>query len=158
MRADDRRDQLLDEAVRLLTEDGPGSVTMERVAERAGVSKAPPSRPFADSDALLVALYRRETGALGRCVWRALRDAPPDADLVRVSVRAYFDALAPRRELLTALSSPGSAIPAMADPDSDGTRFAVRVLREFHGLECDRAKAVAGMVQVPYACAGRISL
>ena len=145
--ADRRRSQLLDEAAALLVEDGAGALTMERLASRAGVSKAIPYRHFADADAVLVALYRRETAALGAGVLRALEAAPPGADLVRVSVRAYFDALLPRRAVLTALSSPGRAIPAMADPDDVSTKFAASLLRRFHGLDAARARAVAGMVQ-----------
>ena len=148
MRAPDRREQLLDEVARLVVSDGGvGAVTMERLAERAGVSKALPYRHFADADAALVALYRRETSALGAAVVTALEAAPPGADLVRVSVRAYFDALLPRRDVLRALSSPGRAVPAVADPDDVATRFAVSLLRTYHGLDGDRAKAVAGMVQ-----------
>lgn len=120
---------------------------MERLAERAGVSKAVPYKHFGDADAVLVALYRRETGALGGAVVAALRAAPAGADLVEVSVRAYLDALMPRRDLLRALSSPGRGVPALADPDDAGTRFAVAVLREFHGLDRARARAAAGMVQ-----------
>lgn len=147
MRADDRRQQLLDAAAALAVDAGVAAVTMERLAERAGVSKALPYRHFADADGALVALYRRETAALGASVLRALETAPAGADLVRVSVRAYFDALAPRREVLAALSSPGRSIPAMADPDGGGTRFAAGVLRRFHGLDRGSARAVGGMVQ-----------
>ena len=151
MRAADRREQLLDEVARLVVsgDGGVGAVTMERLAERAGVSKALPYRHFADADAALVALYRRETAALGAAVVAALEATAGsvDVDLVRVSVRAYFDALLPRRDVLRALSSPGRAVPAVADPDDVATRFAVSLLRTYHGLDEDRAKAVAGMVQ-----------
>jgi AcrR family transcriptional regulator len=147
MRAGDRRAQLLDEAARLVTTSGIGSVTIERLAEQAGVSKALPYRHFADADAVLVALYRRETTALGAGVVRALSAAPAGADLVRVGVHAYVDGLLPRREVLAALTSPGRAIPALADPDHTATRFAASILRQFHGLDQARSRAVAGMVE-----------
>ena len=134
-------------AASVLLEGGPGALTMERLAEHAGVSKALPYRHFADADAVLVALYQRETIALGRAVHAALSGAPAGADLARVSVRAYLDALLPRRDLLTALSSPGRAIPALADPGDEATRFSASILREFHGLDRAHARAVAGMVQ-----------
>lgn len=147
MRASDRRAQLIDEIARLVVDGGVGAVTMERLAERSGVSKALPYRHFADADAALVALYRRETSALGSAVVTALEQAPPDADRVRVSVAAYFDALLPRRDLLRALSSAGRGVPALADPDDVATRFAVSLLRRHHGLDDERSRAVAGMVQ-----------
>ena len=142
-----RRSQLLDVAAALVVHRGPGACSMEGLAVAAGVSKALPYRHFADADAVLVALYQRETARLGAGVERALRTAPAGADLVRVSVRAYFDELVARRELLAALSSPGRAIPALADPTDAGTRFAARLLREHHGLDRARAAVVAGMVQ-----------
>jgi AcrR family transcriptional regulator len=120
---------------------------MERLADRSGVSKAVPYKHFDDADAVLVALYRRETNALGAAVLGALRSAPAGADLAAVSVGAYLDALMPRRDLLRALSSPGRGIPALADPDDGGTRFAVGILQEFHGLGRAEARAAAGMVQ-----------
>lgn len=147
MRAPDRRAQLLDVAADLVTSAGVAAVTMERLADRAGVSKAIPYRHFVDADAVLVALYRRETTALGAGVVAALRAAPVGADLVRVGVRAYFDEVVRRRTLLVALSSPGRAIPALADPEAAATKFASWVLQEFHGLDARRAKAVSGMVQ-----------
>jgi AcrR family transcriptional regulator len=120
---------------------------MERLAERAGVSKAVPYRHFDDADAVLVALYRRETGRLGVAVVEALRAAPAGADPVLVGVRAYLDALVPRRALVSVLSSPGRAVPGVADPDDVATRFTAGVLRDFHGLDRERARVVAGMVQ-----------
>ena len=147
MRAPERRAQLLDVAAELVRHGGAGTLTMERLAERAGVSKAIPYRHFVDADAVLVALYQRETTALGAAVVDALRGAPAGADLVRVGVRAYFDEVVRRRDLLVALSSPGRAVPALADPDQAATRFASWVLQEFHGLDARRAKAVSGMVQ-----------
>ncbi len=147
MPAADRRAQLLDSAADLVLHGGSSNFTMERLAERASVSKALPYRHFADADAVLIALYRRETTRLGAGVRRALVEADEGADLVRISVHAYFDGLLPRRDLLVALTSPGRAIPALADPDDAGTRFAAGLLREFHGLSPARAKATAGMIQ-----------
>ena len=148
MRGADRREALLDVAAELVATLGPGAVTMERLAERAGVSKALPYRHFASADDALVALYRRETSALGVAVWRALSSAPPDADKVAVLAHAYFDALAPRRAVLVALSSPGSSVPAISDPDAEAVRFSVRVLRTFFGFPSGaEARLVAGMTQ-----------
>lgn len=120
---------------------------MERLAERAGVSKALPYRHFRDADHVMVALYRRETAALGRSVWERVAASAADADRVQIGVTAYFDALAPRRELLVALSAPGSAVPGLADPGGEGMRFAARLLRDLHGIDATRARALAGMVQ-----------
>ena len=86
MRGDDRRRQLLDAAARIIVEHGSAAMSMERLGAEAGVSKALPYKHFANSDAVLVELYRRETRALGRAVWRALGDAPRGTEASRDGV------------------------------------------------------------------------
>jgi AcrR family transcriptional regulator len=147
MRGDDRRAQLLDTAATVVVDHGAAALTMERLAAATGVSKALPYKHFANSEEVLAELYRRETVALGRAVWRALRDAPAGADLVRVGVRTYFDEMVERGPVLAALSRPGSTIAAVADPGSAGVIFEVEVLHRFHGVARPRAKAIAGIVQ-----------
>lgn len=147
MRGDDRRQQLLDAAATILVEHGAAAMSMERLAAEAGVSKALPYKHFDNSEQVLAELYRRETVALGRAVWRALDATGPDDDTVRVSIRAYLDEVIARGPVLTALSRPGSTISSVADPGQAGIVFEVEVLNRFHGVDRDRAKAVAGIVQ-----------
>jgi AcrR family transcriptional regulator len=147
MRGDDRRRQLLDAAAVLVVDQGASAMSMERLAVAAGVSKALPYKHFDNAESVLAALYRRETEALGRVVWQALSDAAPDVDRVRLAIRVYFDEVARRGPVLAALSRPGSTISSVADPAQAGVIFEVEVLNRFHGLDRDRAKAVAGMVQ-----------
>lgn len=147
MRSDDRRRQLLDAAAQILVAHGAAAMSMERLAAEAGVSKALPYKHFENSEAVLAALYRRETEGLGAAVWHALRDAAPDDDLIRLAIHVYFDEVARRGPVLAALSRPGSTIAAVADPGQAGVVFEVEVFNRFHGLDRDRAKAVAGMVQ-----------
>lgn len=147
MRGDDRRHQLLDAAADLVVEHGASAMSMERLAAVAGVSKALPYKHFDNGEAVLAALYRRETAALGRAVWKALSDAAPADDLVRLAIRVYFDEVSTRAPVLAALSRPGATISSVADPSQAGIAFEVEVFNRFHGLDRDRAKAVAGMVQ-----------
>ncbi len=147
MRGDERRTQLLDVAAAILVEHGAAAMSMERLASEAGVSKALPYKHFDNGEEVLAELYRRETVALGRAVWRALDAASPDDESIRVGVRAYFDEITTRGPVLSALSRPGSTIAAVADPGQAGVIFEVEVLHRFHGLERQRAKAVAGIVQ-----------
>ena len=147
MRGDARRDQLLDTAAAIVAAHGAGAVTMEHLAAESGVSKALPYKHFSNSDDVLRELYRRETIALGRGVWRALADASPGDDLIRVGVHAYFDEVIERGAVLAALSRPGSTIAASADPGQTGVIFEVEVLSRFHRVSRTRAKAIAGIVQ-----------
>jgi AcrR family transcriptional regulator len=147
MRGDDRYHQLLDAAAAIVVEHSAAAMSMERLAAEAGVSKALPYKHFDNGEAVLVALYRRETRALGRAVWQALASAAPHEDLIRLGVRVYFDEMSRRRAVLAALSRPGSTVASAADPGQAGVIFEVEVLNRFHGFSRRRAKTVAGMVQ-----------
>jgi AcrR family transcriptional regulator len=146
MRSPDRRAHLLDVATRLVVDDGPTAVTMERLAEAAGVSKALPYKHFDNIEAVFVAVYRREIEIMGTRIWRGLTDAGPDDDLVRVGIGIYFDEIARCGRVLSALSEPGTAIPALSSPGRSAAGFTVDLLRQFHGLDRRQASAVAGML------------
>lgn len=142
-----RRHQLLDAAAAAIVEHGLAAMSMERIAECAGVSKALPYAHFDNAEALLVALYQREWVAIGREIVRALDGAGPDDDIARVRVRAWFDAMEQRNEVLRALSAPGSSVPAAADPDGEGSRYSAGLLYRYHGVEKKRALALSGILQ-----------
>src|SRR3984957_8292117 len=59
-----RRDALLDAAVALIRAAGVHMVSMDAVAEHAGVSRALVYKHFANRDELLAAAYRREASKL----------------------------------------------------------------------------------------------
>lgn len=71
-----RREALLDVAQVLVTENGPSSVTMGSVAEGAEVTRALVYKHFANKDAILAALYRREAATLDRAIAREVAAAP----------------------------------------------------------------------------------
>ncbi|MGH8995554.1 MAG: TetR/AcrR family transcriptional regulator [Acidimicrobiales bacterium] len=83
-----RREQLLDVAAQLIQESGLGVITMERVAQRAGVSKGMPYRHFANADALIVELFRREVVDRRNEVREALEDNPDRSS--EAGFRAFF--------------------------------------------------------------------
>ena len=147
MKRSQRRHQLLDVAAERVVEHGLAAMSMERIAEWAGVSKALPYAHFDNIEALLVALYQREWVAIGREIVAALEQADPDADLARVRAKAYCDAVAKRAAVIEALTSPGSTIPRHADPDGEGPRYSAGLLYRYHGVDKKRALAVAGILQ-----------
>lgn len=146
MKRRDRRRHLLDVTASLLATEGTRAVTMERVAELAGVSKALPYAHFANAEELLVAVYRRSSARLGRVVWTALTEADEHDDLAQVWVRAHFRHGAGQGDVFAALITPGSAIPSMADRDSEGEEFVGRVLHRFFDVGVPEARSVAGLV------------
>lgn len=147
MTKSERRQHLLDVAAEHVVAHGLSAMSMERVAEWAGVSKALPYTHFENVERLLVELYQREWVAIGREIVEALEGADPDDDLAAVRVKAYFDAVAKRTDVIAALTAPGSTVPRRADPDGAGTRYSARLLRRYHGVDEERARAVSGMLQ-----------
>lgn len=148
MKRRDRRRQLLDVTATLLATEGTRAVTMERVAELSGVSKALPYAHFANAEELLVAVYQRSSSRLGRAIWQALEQAADDpaADLAAVWTRTHFRRGDANGDVFAALITPGSAIPSMADRNSDGEEFVGRVLHRFFDVSVPNAKAVSGAV------------
>jgi AcrR family transcriptional regulator len=137
----------LDVAAVRVVEHGVAQMSMERLAEWAGVSKALPYAHFHNVEAVLVALYQREWVAIGRSIVAALDAAGPDADLAAVRAAAYLDAVGERAAVIEALTFPGSTIPRAADPDGEGPRYSAGLLYRYHGVEKSRALAVAGILQ-----------
>ncbi|WP_067540627.1 TetR/AcrR family transcriptional regulator [Nocardia crassostreae] len=77
----DRREQLLDAALRIVAEGGFGEVSIASVAERGGVSRPVVYDSFGSSAELLDQLIRRETARMAVAVDRATAGLDdPDAD------------------------------------------------------------------------------
>ncbi len=102
-----RREQLLDVAGVLVAEEGLDALTMERVAERAGVSKALPYTHFANADDLAVAVYRREIADHRRRVRDGL--SKPGHEASRAGFRAFFETVKARQMLFSRLMTPTHA-------------------------------------------------
>jgi AcrR family transcriptional regulator len=94
---------LLDAAAALVLEQGAPALTVERLAERAGVSRALVYQHAQDRGDLLLQLYERERAVF---VERARRSAPVDGGteaLLRALHGAYLDAVEERGELFVRL-------------------------------------------------------
>lgn len=141
---DARREQLLDAAAGLMVEQGAGAVTMERVAEYAGVSKALPYSHFDNSNDVLVALYHRVVGELGSRILEALHGAADDADLVELLVTTFLDTVVDIGPVLGAVTAPGSPAAVLADADQRiGPTFVAGIMVEHFDVPRRRAEAAA---------------
>jgi AcrR family transcriptional regulator len=140
-----RRQQLLDSAAQLLLEHGTMAVTMERLAVRAGVSKALPYRHFRDADDVLVELHRRELHRVTERVAAAVTAAAAvdDAEAaIRAAIAAYLDVIQERGDILAVLRAPGSPAANADAGDRTPLRFVASLL-ERRGLP-PAAATVAG--------------
>lgn len=98
-----RREQLLDTAARLIELHGVEAVTMEGVAAAAGVSKGLGYVYFANRGELLGSLLGREWRALTEAAASGIDEAATYEDKVRASVRAWMDGVSEKGTLLAAL-------------------------------------------------------
>src|ERR1700684_1211244 len=78
-----RRDALLDAAVALVSAEGVHVVSMEAVAERAGVSRPLVYKHFANRDELVAAAYRREAAKLHQDLVAEVASASRVEDMFR---------------------------------------------------------------------------
>ncbi len=158
MSRDERRTQLLDVAAELLVERGEDALTIERLAECSGVSKALPYVHFDNSDEVLVAVYWRAVFQLGSRVTLALESAEDRSteSLAAAVVASFLDTVNDLGPILSAVASPGSRTAALADPDhSIGERFTAELLHAHFDLSEKRARIIAPILQAALLGAAR---
>jgi AcrR family transcriptional regulator len=144
---EERREELLDAAAGIVVERGLGGITMEGLAERAGVSKALPYQHFENAHDVLLSLYQREIGWLGARIVDAVGEFEEPQARVRAAISAYFDAVVERGAVLGALSSPASGIAADADQGQRvGVDFVCELLIKPFGFSGRRARMLASML------------
>lgn len=142
----DRRDQLLDVAADLVLARGPASVTIERVAHGAGVSRALAYQHFDNAEEVLLAVYRREVAQLAEDVLAAVaRPAPPEERL-RAAVRRFLEVVRTRGALFTVLAAASSPIATRADDGTRaGPRFVAELLATIFDLPLDEVRIAASL-------------
>ena len=103
--AADRSAHLLDVAAKILLEKGFRELSMEAVAEHAGVSKGLGYAYFKNADDLAIALYDREVGEVYRRVEEAVERADDFEGRIRASIRAYLSSGRERAALIGILQA-----------------------------------------------------
>jgi AcrR family transcriptional regulator len=100
MSADERRTQLLEVAGRLFAEYGFHGLSMEQLAEAAGVSKPVLYQHFQSKRDLYLALVRQAVAELEAQVAKALEGTTDNRDRVHGAIAAYVDFVEDRRASL----------------------------------------------------------
>jgi AcrR family transcriptional regulator len=94
LRADERRERLMDVTRELVVEIGPHAINIGAVADRADVTRALVYKHFDNKDDLLLAVYRREAKRLDKQIRRTVEAAPPGLTAkVRSYIAAAIDAI-----------------------------------------------------------------
>lgn len=143
-----RREQLLEVAAHLIVELGPAALTMERLGERAGVSKALPYSHFVNADDVLAALYVRETNNMGRRVTEAQSGITDPDERLRAAVHAYFEVVKERGTILAVIlgSRPAGAA-EMDEYDLVARRFVPDLLEDTFGIRGKTALVLGEVLQ-----------
>jgi AcrR family transcriptional regulator len=151
MSADERRSALLDVARSLVGDIGPGAVTIGRVAEAAGVTRALVYKHFGNKDDLLEALYRREAQRLDRRM-RAQVEAAPDGfeARLRAFIGVTLDAAEEHAPFFTPLRQAGAATRSARGDQRDRDRRTVdyfaRLAVDTFGLDLRTARSVIAVL------------
>lgn len=145
-----RRAAIVDAAVTLIVETGNSGVSLEQVAEAAGISKPLIYKYFPRRDVLLEAILAREFKALGGSGLDSIPSDLPVEQVIRRTVaralRYYHD----RGPILRLLATE----PALTQPTRAGnrtsrsqtTRYFVKTLRAHYGVPEDVAQVAVTMV------------
>lgn len=139
-------------AAAILIDGGLRSLTMERLAERAGVSKGLGYAYFKDVEDVALALWEREISGVYRHIEEATAGSPSLDSLVGRAVKAYFDIITERGNLLGLLQSQlsqGRLERQIQLRVRDFLRFWRRQLAAF--LPLDQTTATAMAVMTPAA-------
>jgi AcrR family transcriptional regulator len=114
-----RSQQLLVVARQILDDDGPAGLTMERIAERSGVTKPVVYRHFANRVAVVRALLEQSWREVDAAVAQRLETATGPGEKIRASFSAFLDHTARQGPSFHALVSSVSS-----DPEIEAVRMA----------------------------------
>lgn len=153
-----RRDLILDEAARVVLEEGLSAVSMEGIGRAAGVSKALVYNYFPTKQALLSELLIREYQNFRTRARAAAEDATDFESLIRFTTRAYLEHVAQHGALIQKLLGEPAAAQAIRSEEALGRESTVNffgraVEREF-GLASETAATVSDLLMGLTSAAG----
>lgn len=113
-----RRAHLLEAAAHIVATEGTEALTMERIADAAGVSRALVYVYFDNTDEMLLAIHEEELRALNEATELARADAGVDLEArIRIATSAWLSRLATRGPLLAVLFAPQAPTSPLAAPE-----------------------------------------
>lgn len=144
-----RRSQILDDAVRLILEEGLTAVSMERLGRECSVSKALVYDYFPSREVLLAALLHREQSDLDRRGAERALKAKSYEELIRQTTRVYLEHTKARGALIQALLADPSIVRSMEVESAAAlertVRYFVKETRREYGLSLPIAIAAMDM-------------
>jgi AcrR family transcriptional regulator len=146
----ERRDALIDAARSLAASGDIADISMESVAEEAGVSRPLVYKHFANADEILAAVYRREAELLHQQLAAEVEAAPTLEAMFAALVRGSLAAAADRGPVFAALRAAGAWNRELRREQRDRDAVTVRgfTRRATRDLDLDHedARAAIGML------------
>lgn len=147
---DQRRESLLDVAAAMVAEGSVDAITMESVAERAGVSRPLVYKHFADRHNLLEAVYKRESAMVHAELSVAVQAGGSVEAMFRALIKGALQSQARRGAAFAALRAAGLRTREQRDEQRRRDRttvryFAAKVEREF-GIDRRAARPAVGIL------------
>ena len=149
----DRREDLLDAASRLITTSGVEAVSMESVADAAGVSRPLVYKHFANRSEILVALFRRESQRVHNEISEEVSAAESLEETYRALIRASIRMSAEDGPLFAALRGGGAYNAQLLRERQARDRRTVRWFAERTLAEYDLPRAEAEAASSMMLCA-----
>ena len=111
------RDRILDAAEQLVADQGASKLTLDAVAQAAGVSKGGLLYHYPNKDALLAAMIERHCDDLDECCARELEGLPADqpSSRLKASILGVLTPRAGREDVGAALLAAAANKPALLD-------------------------------------------
>ena len=126
----DRREALLDAAAALVAAGDVHAITMETVADRAGVSRSLVYKHFLNRGDLLAALYHREAALLHEQLAARVHAADNLVGMYRALIRAAINAARERHAVFAALLAAGARTHGEQDEQRKRDHHTVQVFTE----------------------------
>ncbi|MFZ3005436.1 MAG: TetR/AcrR family transcriptional regulator [Phenylobacterium sp.] len=157
---EDRREQLMAVAARIIVQDGLHALTIKRVARDAGLTAPRAYHFFPTVDVLMAALARRELQAIRTARAHRINTAERPAERLRLSTVTYLRQVAERGVLLQTLqTAPGVRRALRAEQRAiraDNTNVVATRFTDSHKIPSDVSRAATAVLTSAVLRTGRI--
>lgn len=157
---EDRREQLLEVAARVIVQDGLHALTIKRVARDAGLTAPRAYHFFPSVDDLMAELARRELQAIRTAQAHRINTAERPAERLRLSTVTYLRQVAERGVLLQTLqNAPGVRRALRAEQRAiraDNTNLVAARFSDSHHIPSDVSRAATAVLTSAVLRTGRI--
>ena len=153
-----RREEILDEAARVVLAEGVSAVSMERLGREAGVSKALVYAYFPNRNDLLSALLLREYRHFQAHSRRLLAEVEGFEAVIRATTAAWLDHVAERGPLINRLTNEPEIARAIGTVDEEGRQdtasYFGRLIADTYKVERRKATMLAELLMGLTGAAG----